>query len=67
MTILGEEFGEASRAALEVYFAHRKRPQKRTWLERLRMELIQVAAVAVAIVEHLDRNQLKRKGETHGH
>lgn len=43
MTILGEEFGEACRGAFEDDLAN------------YREELIQVAAVAVAAVENLDR------------
>jgi NTP pyrophosphatase (non-canonical NTP hydrolase) len=54
IAILGEELGEAAQAALNL-----------TWLERsgfddrqpLRRELIQVAAVAVAAVESLDRGR----------
>lgn len=48
LTILGEEFGETCRAFLEVRFG-----DKNT-LEDARRELIQVAAVAAAIVEHID-------------
>lgn len=44
VVILGEEFGEVCRAAFE------KLPSA-----RLREEIIQVAAVAVAMVESLDR------------
>jgi NTP pyrophosphatase (non-canonical NTP hydrolase) len=50
LTILGEEFGEACKAALE---GDRS---------ALREELVQVAAVACAAMECLDRNT-KRKGE----
>jgi NTP pyrophosphatase (non-canonical NTP hydrolase) len=54
IAVLGEEFGEAAQAALNL-----------TWLERtgfddrqaLRRELIQVAAVAVAAIESLDRGR----------
>jgi NTP pyrophosphatase (non-canonical NTP hydrolase) len=59
MLILGEEVGECNKAALEAYFSQKydayKNPQT---LEDLRQELIQVAAVSLAIVESLDRNQL---------
>lgn len=48
--ILAEEFGEAAKEINELYF-------NRAWsVARLRNELIQVAAVAVAMVESLDRN-----------
>lgn len=45
MTILGEEFGEACKGALE-----------QDW-DNYREELVQVAAVAVAAIECLDRQQ----------
>lgn len=48
-TILGEEVGEVSKAIQECYF------RRASWLE-YRQELIQVAAVAVAMVESFDRN-----------
>lgn len=49
LMILGEEFGEASKAALEAKFCHNDGGRS------YRKELIQVAAVAVAMVESLDR------------
>ena len=48
-TILGEEVGEANEATLDAHFANKG------WAH-YRDELIQVAAVAVAIIECLDRN-----------
>lgn len=45
LAILGEEFGESCKAAFETNLPH------------MRKELIQVAAVAVAIVECLDRKE----------
>ena len=53
-TILGEEVGEVCRAILEYRFGNGP-------LHNIRLELIQVAAVAVAFVECLDRG--KWKGE----
>lgn len=47
--ILGEEFGEVCRCIIEGDFA------------AARNELIQVAAVAVAFYESLDRNELRTK------
>ena len=47
MAILGEEFGEASKAAVEVTFNGAS-------VADLRAELIHVAAVALQIVEHID-------------
>lgn len=52
LTILMEEVGEASQAALEARFGKGS-------LEHLREEAVQTAAVALAIVECLDRNQWK--------
>lgn len=49
--ILGEEFGEACQATLSIRFADDKPLDK----SDLRSELIQVAAVAVAWVEAIDR------------
>lgn len=51
LMILGEEFGEASKAALEAKFAHNDGGRS------YRKELIQVAAVAVAMIESLDRGK----------
>ena len=57
-TILGEEFGEACQAALEARFQSIKwdRDQAKGCL---RDELLQVAAVAVAWVECMDRQGLE--------
>ena len=52
ITILVEEVGEASKEALEFKFG----PSPAESLKRYKTELIQVAAVAVAMVECLDRN-----------
>lgn len=51
ITILGEEYGEACRESFE--WEHIK---DESALTRFRKELIEVAAVAVAIVEDIDRN-----------
>lgn len=58
MSILVEEVGEASKEAHEYHFAgvHYELDSQR--LHRLRAELVQVAAVAVAMIESLDRNEL---------
>ncbi len=56
LAILGEEVGEANNAVLEAYnfkeeyFNHQR-------LEDYRKELIQVAAVAIAMVECFDRKK----------
>lgn len=52
IAILGEEFGEASKEALENHFKY----ANNTGLANYRKELIQVAAVAVQMIECLDRN-----------
>ena len=52
MSILGEEFGEACQEFNAVHFGG-KSPAN------LRAELVQVAAVAVAIIECLDRKEQK--------
>ena len=52
LAILGEEVGEANKAALEAHFSGHSRYGV---FDDYRKELIQVAAVAVAAVESLDR------------
>lgn len=49
LAILGEEVGEVNKAVIEFNFGSQS-------LAEYRKELIQVAAVAVAMVECLDRN-----------
>ena len=51
--ILGEEVGEVNKAALETHFKYKGAD---TDYSEYREELIQVAAVAVAMVECIDRN-----------
>jgi NTP pyrophosphatase (non-canonical NTP hydrolase) len=50
LTILGEEYGETCQAALEARFGSGS-------LDHLREEAVQTAAVALAIIECLDRKQ----------
>lgn len=57
LMILGEEVGEANKAALEAKFMPPE--MLGTKLSEYREELIQVAAVAVAMVECLDRGKWK--------
>ena len=57
LAILGEEVGEALKEALEHHFTGHYPPDPER-LTRLRAELVQVAAVAVAMIESLDRNEL---------
>jgi len=79
--ILGEEVGEVNKAALEAHFGYKWKGRKdgytvihqpktvgaklAHWRD-LREELIQTAAVAVAMVESLDRNQLCTTEEHEG-
>ena len=59
IAILGEEFGEAAKEALENHFKY----ANNEGLANYRKELIQVAAVAVQMIECLDRNEkLKELG-----
>ena len=51
IAILGEEFGESSQAAVEAHWSGGETPRKE---RHLREEMVQVAAVAVQIIEHLD-------------
>ena len=70
MLILGEEVGEANREALEHTFSDRfpeHYPSDPDRLHRLRKELVQVAAVACAIVESLDRNELSGNARPNSH
>jgi hypothetical protein len=52
LVILGEEVGEANKAALELNYGGSATPAD------YRSELVQVAAVAVAAIESLDRDQV---------
>ncbi|MDO6384470.1 MazG-like family protein [Leptospira santarosai] len=52
--ILGEEFGEVQKAALESYFRY---DGKNHDYAEYRKELIQVAAVAISMIESYDRNR----------
>lgn len=54
-SILGEEVGEVSRAINEITFNHPGYREKAR--QDYRRELVEVAAVAVAMVESLDRNR----------
>lgn len=51
--ILGEEVGEVNKAALEAKFASKS-------LKEYREELVQVAAVTVAMIQSVDRNELAK-------
>lgn len=61
LMILGEEVGEANKAGTDAFLAVQKNSPGIAYNElmHMRTELIQVAAMAVQIVESLDRNELK--------
>jgi NTP pyrophosphatase (non-canonical NTP hydrolase) len=62
IAILTEEVGEAAKEAVEMHFAKdfpTHYPDDVERAERYHAELIQVAAVAVAMIESLDRNKPK--------
>ncbi|EMJ94837.1 MazG-like family protein [Leptospira alstonii] len=52
VAILGEEVGEVNKAALEAYFRYKGKED----YSEYRKELVQVAAVALAMIECFDRN-----------
>ena len=56
MNILMEEVGEVSQAILQTEFEE----GKKNWHD-VREELVQVAAVAMSMIDSLDRNELKTK------
>lgn len=62
LAILGEEVGEANQAALEAHFSGYDRSGN--W-DDYRKELVQVAAVAVAMIESHDNAMLKAREENH--
>lgn len=55
-SILGEEFGELCEAVNETYFKNGDKPE-RGGLDKIRKEAVQVAAVAVAIIEAIDKER----------
>jgi NTP pyrophosphatase (non-canonical NTP hydrolase) len=52
--VLGEEVGEVARAILERAYGDGSPVLVETWEQRLRDELVQVAAVSVAWIEAID-------------
>mgnify|MGYP000098869293 CR=1 FL=1 len=60
LMILGEEVGEANKAGTDAFLAVKSGSPGIAYneLTHMRTELIQVAAMAVQIVESLDRNEL---------
>jgi NTP pyrophosphatase (non-canonical NTP hydrolase) len=60
--ILGEEFGELCQAINETHFDNGTEAKKKGGYENMRAEAIQVAAVAIAFIEMLDRGHQNEKG-----
>jgi NTP pyrophosphatase (non-canonical NTP hydrolase) len=64
LTILAEEFGEVAKEVCDYNFMPSSTPDhlgfaKLEIAKRIKEELIQTAAVAVAMIESLERNELK--------
>lgn len=57
LTILGEEYGETCQAALNARFSDKDIAIYSDKMRKLREEAVQTAAVALAIVECLDRDK----------
>lgn len=57
LTILGEEYGETCQAALNARFRDKDIAIYSDKMRKLREEAVQTAAVALAIVECLDRDK----------
>lgn len=58
MSILGEEYGEVCQEALRLTFDTRE-GKREEHMANLREELVQVAAVATAIVEYIDQGKIR--------
>ena len=56
IAILTEEVGEASKEAVDYHFSNLNQSDKEI-LDRFRKELVQVAAVAVQVIEHIDEGE----------
>jgi NTP pyrophosphatase (non-canonical NTP hydrolase) len=55
VSILGEEYGELCEAVNETFFKNGDKPE-RGGIDKMRKEAVQVAAVAVALIEALDKS-----------
>lgn len=62
LAILGEEVGEANKAALDLEFDHKRELKDR--LDEYEAEIIQVAAVAVAMLENIKATREIQKHST---
>lgn len=63
LAILTEEVGELAQAVLETHFHNGPAYAHLRGLPRIREEAVQCAAVAMAMIEALDRIQKRKKGE----
>lgn len=61
MGILGEEFGELCQAVNETVFNNGPVEREKGGYTNMRAEAVQVAAVAVAFVEYLDRRYTSKE------
>lgn len=61
MCILGEEFGELCQAVNETWFDNGPDERQKGGYENMRAEAVQVAAVAVSLIECLDRRHGGKK------
>lgn len=61
LAVLGEEQGEVTEAVLEHDIHDNTAKGRARWRQNLRAELVQVAAVAVAWLEGLDREDIERE------
>jgi len=58
-TILSEEVGESAKDSLDIYFSDK--PEEA--LSKYRKELVEVAAVAIAIIQDIDNNGIYFKAD----
>lgn len=63
LAILMEEVGEASQSAVKSYLESKTPEESEMHLRNYRKELVQVAAMAVQMIESVDRNELRHMGE----
>lgn len=62
IAILMEEVGEAAQQAVKCYLESKDSATSIQHLKNYRAELVQVAAMAVQMIESVDRNELNRAG-----
>jgi len=64
LAILGEEFGELAQAILETHFQDNPQHLTKGGINNIRNEAVQVCAVAMALIECIDRadNPPERQG-----